>query len=141
MLREPPLVEIAMTASLRTRLRDQLPQKDHFDADVVGHGGDVGRFERQRHRRNGPVTLRRIDAVERPIVGIGGRSAVAEQDQLAALLDAIAERLSGCTDRVRLFGRNLLAQFGIVLHLEPNGLRDLGRARRPSACFWRPRNG
>ena len=34
------------------RLRDQLPQKNHFGADVVGDRGDIRRLERKRNRGN-----------------------------------------------------------------------------------------
>ncbi len=84
MLREPPLVEIRDGDVVRARVRDQLAQEDDFGADVVREGGDVGGLERERDGGNRAVAGRRKDAIERPIVGVGGRAAVAKQDQFAA---------------------------------------------------------
>src|ERR1700722_13953478 len=38
---------------LRTRLRNQLAQKNRVAANIVGDGRNVGGFKRQRHRGNG----------------------------------------------------------------------------------------
>ena len=141
MLREPPLVENATATSSGAGVRDELPEEDHVGADVVGDRRDVGRLHRQRDRRHGAISRRRRHAVERPVVGIGGRAAIAEQDQLAAALQAPADGVSGLGDGVGLLARHLVAQRRVVG--APSSRIDAATSAMASdaGCLSRPRNG
>ena len=61
----------------------------------------------------------------RPIVGIRGRAAVAEQDQLAVAGKALVNRSGSGADLFRLFARYLRPQLCVILHFHLDGCRDL----------------
>ena len=71
---------------------------------------DVGGLQRERDGRNGVPAAAEADTIERPIVGVGSRASVAEQDQLAAALDALANGQRGGRDLFRLLLGHLRAQ-------------------------------
>ena len=73
---------------VRLSLRNHLPQKNHFRADVIGDRRDIRGLERERNGRNGLPSCGRRDAVDRPIVGVGGRSTISKDNQLAAATNA-----------------------------------------------------
>ena len=95
---EPPLVEIADGDVVGPRLRDQLPLKNQFGANVIGDGGKIRGLHGKRNRGNGLVSGRRHDAIDGPVVRIRGRSAIAKDNQLAAAIDAFANRHGGVAD-------------------------------------------
>src|ERR1700687_2551963 len=51
---------------------NELPKKNHFNAYVVGNRRDIGRLKGKRNSRHWTVARRRQNAVERPIVRVGG---------------------------------------------------------------------
>src|ERR1700679_3651016 len=65
-------------------LGNQLAQEDDFGANIVGERRYVGWLHRKRYRRNWVIASRRLHAIERPVVGIGRRSAISKDDQLRA---------------------------------------------------------
>ncbi len=75
------------------------------------------------------------------IVGVGGRTAIAEDDQLAAALQALVNGQRGGADLFGFFPRDLVAQPGIVLHLHLNrAATSSDQIGRLLASRW-PRNG
>ena len=94
-LRELPDVDSASSASPAAAVGDHLPREDRVDADVVGDRGQDRGVLGQVDRRP-----RRCRAVRRAEVGddvhrVGRRAAVAEREQLAAALEARAQRRGG----------------------------------------------
>ncbi len=84
MFAEPPLVEKRDRHVLRPGVGDELAGEDGLGPDVVGDGRDVGRLGGERDRRHGLQVRRRVHAVGDQVVGVRGRPAVAEGDDLAA---------------------------------------------------------
>ena len=95
MLRDPPLVEIPMATSSVRACAIDLTQKNQFDAHIVGDRGEIRGFHGQRDRGNRPISRGRKHAVDGPIVGVRGRPSVAENNQLAALRQALMDGTRG----------------------------------------------
>ena len=126
MLQEPAARRKRHRHVVRPRVRDELSEKCHLDAYVVGDGGDRGGLERERDGRHRSIALRRADAIDRPVIRVGGRAAVAEHDQLAAAREPLPDLERSLSDRVGLIARHLLAQRRIVGHFHPDRCGDLG---------------
>ena len=140
MLRDPPLVEMATGNIFGTSLRDKLAQEDSVGPNVVGDGGDVGWFESQRNRGNRFKAERRQHAVDGQIVSVGGRAAIAEDDQLAAALQALVNRqrvLPICSDSSRATWARSLASSCTFIRIDA----ATSATRSVVPCFSRPRNG
>jgi hypothetical protein len=71
-------------------------------------------------RWNRPVAGRRCDAVERQVVGVGGRATVAERQDRAATRQPAADRARRLRDRVALLSCHALPQRRIVGRLCPD---------------------
>ena len=97
-------------------LGNQLPQEYDFGSDIIGDGRNVGRLQGERDRRNGMIAGRRKYAVQGPVIGIGRRSAVAENDQLAAAPQTFVNGERRIADLLRLLFRDLSAKPGVIVH-------------------------
>ena len=131
MLRDPPLVEKAMATSSGLRVRDQLAQENDVGADVVGDGGDVGRLQRERDRRDGPISL-------------GGATQSIIQSLASVADPPLPKRISfpprsrrSCDRRARVAQcasasspRHLVAERRVIGHLHPDRRGDPSTQRR-----------
>ena len=108
-----------------TPVGDHLAQKYRVAADVVRNGGDVRGLVRQRQRPNGRRAGWRTDAVDGPVVGVGGRAAVAEHQERRPVIEPPEHNVDCRCDLLRLRARNLRAQPLVVGRLGANGNRDL----------------
>ncbi len=88
MLRDPPLVENATATSSGRACAMSCRRKMTSMPTSLATAVTRGRLERERDGGHRPIALRRADAIDRPVVGVGGRAAVAEHDQLAAARQA-----------------------------------------------------
>src|SRR5277367_3820742 len=77
---------------VRLGLRDELAQKNQIRANVVGNRADVRRLKRQRYRRHRAVACWWRHAIDCPVICVSCRSAISENNELAAVAHALAHR-------------------------------------------------
>src|SRR5262249_27067146 len=70
----------------RASLCDELAQKNDFHTYVIRDGADICRLKRKRHSGNWSKAFWGHDAIEHPVIGMGGGTAVAKDNHLAAAL-------------------------------------------------------
>ena len=133
MLREPPLVEMPIAissgcawainwrrkiTSVPTSLASAVMFAGSSESETAGMG---------RQPAGGS------DAIERPVVGVGGGAAVAEHDQLAAARDALREsRRPRCRDLLRHCSRATSARRSASSSdFHPDGIRHFFAGRPP----------
>ena len=126
MFRDPPLVEIAMATSsgwacaiICRRKITSVPTS--LAMAVIFAGSSASETAGTGFQPDG-----RRNAVDGPIVGVGGRSAISKNDQLAAAADALCNRGSGIADLFRFLVRHLRAQLRVVSHFHSDGIGHLG---------------
>ncbi len=113
---DPPLVLIPqLPLFLGRALGDSIRRRKNESAPTpLWERGDVRRFERERDGWNRPVAGGRKKTIERPVIRVGRRAAVAEQNQLAAALQAIVDGERGLDDLPGLLIRHLDAKLGVL---------------------------
>ena len=120
MLREPPLVEMPMATSsglaCAMSWRRKITSVPTSLASAVMLAGSMER----EIAGIGAVPGRRKHAIHGPVVGVGCRAAVAEEDQLAAARQALVNGQSGSAELLSLFIGKARAQQGVVVHLHLN---------------------
>src|SRR6185437_11089479 len=105
----------------RAQLCDQLTKKNHLCADIVGNGCDVGGLHRQRNRRDSLVVFRRHHAINRPVVRVGGRTSIAEDDEFASAGKPFINRMRRAADLLGLFRRYLFAKARVIADFDLDG--------------------
>ena len=106
-------------------MRDNLTQKDHVDADIVGDRREIGGLHGKRDGGNGAIAGGRLDAIDGEIIGIGSGSAVAEYDQLTALCHALVNGARSFDHQLRLFSRHARTELRVLVSFHTNGIGDL----------------
>ena len=130
-LREPPLVEMATATSPASAWAMSWRRKTTSEPTSLAMAVTVAGSRDERHRRDRPQSRRRSDAVDRPVVGVGGRAAVAEDDELAAALQPVAHRQRGLADPLGLLAGHLSAERRVVRHLHEDRATPPGSRGRP----------
>ena len=121
-------------------LCNHLPEKNDFRANIIGNRGDIRRFKRERNGRNGLPARRRCNAVNRPVVSVRGRTAIAKDNQLAAAAYSLGHRNRSAAYCFCFLTRYLGAKFRVVRHLHSNRVGDF-RGHVTCGLLFPPQKG
>src|SRR5215472_21965 len=105
---------------VRPRMGNQLALKNQFRTHVIGYRGKIRGFQRKRNSGKGPLARTPQDTVEGPVIGIGGRTSIAEDDEFSAALGLLVNGGGSRGNFLRFLLRNSRTKDGVVSYFHLN---------------------